>query len=435
MYHKRIRLYTMNIAFIFMVISFAACSSTSAVLSESSNVGDPEHSSISQREIESEPVVSQSEPEQESNMADTAEENKETDASAIPEEKIDKQDISAITKVSVTIETAQGIAGRQEYTNPQQVKQLQGFIPGSDKLIPVEKRQPLAGGVGVVMECTSGDKIQQWVFTSGYAKHLKQDGSTDWYYTPKETWDLLLRMTDWNPDRLVDTPVYYRGELVTALYSFDGANRSYQYIQNPDKIAEIVPLLEKFTAETTGKAGALGFLLFTDKGKYAYSITEKSTELGQIATDCNEIYSFLRHAQWLCYMSAENIETIEFSGLGGSGYSLKDYPQQETFSIGVNTTSKDTIQKITSFLKNIKVEPNARVNEGLDNPVTVMGLIDMRIHFKTGTTYTIFGYLDEFSISTDDLNQSINYKTSEQQIQALRDFMALLPEATLQSSF
>ena len=228
-------------------------------------------------------------------------------------------------------------------------------------------------------------------------------------------------MADGNLDTLA-CDVYYRGELVTALYSLDGENRSYQFVSNPNTIAEIIPLLEKETPETGGKAGFLGFLVFTNKGKYSYTISEGSDELLQYAKECNKTYSHARHAQWLCYMSPENIESFSFQGLDQSG----------EYSVYLKTKDPESLKKIASFLKNLTVEPNPGTHPGQTNPSAVTGSYLITMYFKTGTFYTMTGFDNGLAIYADDLDYSIAYKAVEQQIPTLRDFVALMPDARLE---
>lgn len=403
----------------YLVMLFAACSNNSPVISEPPSVEYAMDSSTAEIESLDELTSGEpnSEPERESCTADTSE---GVNTSISSQETIAAQTAPVISAISVKVESLQGILGQHEYTNPQQIERLLRFISEQDKLIPVDERKPLTGGVTATIEFVSGNTPQRWFFTSAYATHHKPDGSVDWYDISKKTWELLLRMTDWNPDALTGDPAYYNGELVTALYSLDGSNCSYQFVANPNKIAKIVSLLEQEPVQTTGKAGALGFLVFTEKGKYAYTITERSTELAQLALEYNK-YDSLRCAQWLCYMSPENIESVNFGGLDASG----------DFGVGVQTTDTQSIKKIAAFLKSIVVEPNPTTFSGRTNPVMVSGWYELTLRFKTGVTYTICGYDDVFIIHTDDLAQSICYTATEGQIPALLDFMALLPEAEL----
>ena len=369
----------------------------------------------------------------------------------------------AVSSVTVSLGARYGnVEYSQVYTAPNQINMLLACIPPESSRLPKGYVAPPSEGLAVDLKFTRNGVRERWSFYENRCERSDNTGAEIWLASSHETWELLLQLSGLDPiGRAFATPepLYYKGERVTALYSLEGRYCSYQPISVPN-IQKLLPLLEKQPPNTsTGKAApSLGFLLFTEKDKYTWSYSydnvygvrplgedgtaqraawvkavKDTTALNMLSALYNEA-PWGRKAQWLAYMSEEKIESISFSGLGGSGYSNSYHPEARKFSVGVNTQDRESIHKIASFLKTMEVFPAPKVHAGPDNPLTVTGLIDMRIKFNTGTTYTIFGYDESISIHTSDLDGTVIYDVSKRQMDALRDFMALLPEASLHTA-
>lgn len=222
----------------------------------------------------------------------------------------------------------------------------------------------------------------------------------------------------------------YQKETVSSLYSLDYANRRYHKITDAEMIKEILSILNQYTPPKHSSKDQVGFLIFTKKGKYAFYLPRKSnyktnenlSRLTDLSVQCNK--KTAGTAQWLTYMSTSNISHISYSGQAGRGYTNKNNIKNEV-SVGIDTTDKNTMRQAGAFLKTLAVNasPHIIAEKNADNPSMVMGLIDLRIEFKTGVTYTIFAYETGFSIASSDMNETIFYECSKETVRSLRDFM------------
>ena len=228
--------------------------------------------------------------------------------------------------------------------------------------------------------------------------------------------------------------IIYREKAVTAIYSLDKANRSYQLVTDQVDIEEIIPLLEHLEPVSLESKDAVGFLVFTTEGKFAWYLSKSTGTdpvgiLSDISQRCNKKYS--RHAQWLAYMSPENLVKVEFGGIGGPGYTRKTWPSTETFGIKVDTSDPDDLLTVALFLKGLTVGAEPIIIDDSINPSSPAGLYTMRLTFKSGVVYNILGYNSGLNIGSSDMKESILYDCSETQIQAMRDMMAGLKTAQL----
>lgn len=228
--------------------------------------------------------------------------------------------------------------------------------------------------------------------------------------------------------------VVFKNETVTEVYSLDYSARRYHKVTDSQKIKTIAAKLNAYDPPVSHEPGQVGFLIFTDKGKYDYYLSpntdagsETDKELAKLSMDCNALYPGV--VQWLAYMSTSNIQRITFDGAGGYGFSLKEYERFENFDIDVDTNSKEEIQKISTYIKSILVEKEKMIADGEPNPKTSGDLYSMLIIFNTGVNYGINGYTNSIWVYSTDINQTIYYNCSEQDISGLRDLMMGLGSA------
>jgi hypothetical protein len=352
------------------------------------------------------------------------------------------QEAPAITSVTVSSydDDTEGF-NKHVHTGPNQIRMLLSFIPPEKGRVAIPNAAPPLGGNPVILSYVRNGIKEEWIFYSGRCKRTAPSLMESWCESSREVWELLLRCSGQDLTELMfrSNPLDYKGGRVTALYSLDGKNCAYHPISNFEKH---IPLLEKVPPDKKPKAAELGYLLVTDKGKYTWSFSDKGvptaselsangpeSDLPTLAVINNSLSD--RNAQWLVYMSEANIESISFGGAGGNGYSNGYHPGAVGLDIDVDTKDRESIHKIASFLKSMEVSANARVHDGQSNPTTGYGTFQMVIEFKTGVTYFILGFRSTMGIYTSDLDKTIWYSVSESQTNALRDMMALLPEATL----
>jgi hypothetical protein len=232
--------------------------------------------------------------------------------------------------------------------------------------------------------------------------------------------------------------VLFNGEQVVEIYSLDYANRRYHKVIDAEKQKIIAAKLEGHTPPPVeNQEGQVGFLIFTDKSKYPFYIDEDpkdgsaiDKEIATLSRDCNALYCGV--AQWLAYMSTSNIQRITFSGIGGYGFSLKEYSSKEQYQIDVDTADLKEISAVSAYLKGIEVSKKTHINDGPPNPKMVGSHYSMSIFFSTGVRYDIDGYESGISVYSSDLNQTIFYDCTEKQIKGLRDLMMGLDSAKIQ---
>ncbi len=361
-----------------------------------------------------------------------------------------------VTSVTVSSGLYGGKDNSLVYTDPRQIALLLSFLPTGGKPAAVSPTEAPGGGVAAIVSFTRNGKGEEWVFYSDRYRRTAPTIMQNWNASTEAVYDTLLQLSGLDAETRIftrSTQVYYKGEKVTALYSLDGKDYSYQPVTD---LARIVPMLEKRPPDNSRNAAELGFLLFTEKGKYTWSLSDDSVyavlPLGEpaspqrtawtgavnSATDLatlSALYNdglYGRRAQWLTYMSEEKIEAIYFSAWGGRNYTNSG--SLGNFGIGVNTSDKESIRRIAAFLKGLDVPENPRVTNlnGIDYGMsTVAGLYDLRIKFNTGAIYHIFGYDSGMSIVSSELNKMMHYEVSQRQINALRDFLAMLPDTQL----
>lgn len=352
--------------------------------------------------------------------AESSEEPEEPEASA-PEVEPDPP--AAVTMVALEIESAGGVTGRREYVKPGQLEGFLAFAPRPQDTIPVGEDP--AGGKNVVMKVYRGNLAEKYWF----APHRVLDDGGQWYAIANGVFDLMCAMTQgYEPGALSsrEEAVLFRGEAVTALYSLDGANYSYHNIDSTADAALIAAGLEDLDPADYTK-GSWGFLVVTDSGRYDYFLEGDVGGLRQHVDAYNQDYN--RHAQWLCFLAAENIQSIRFQGALGPGMSLRH--TDVLTNVSVETADPDSIGTIVRVLKKMIVAPKPEVSSGQIHPNLPMDVYQMQIVSKTGVSYQIFGASSGISIYADDLDRTVGYGTTETEIRALRELMSLLPEAKL----
>ncbi|MCI8441112.1 MAG: hypothetical protein HFG27_01075 [Provencibacterium sp.] len=225
----------------------------------------------------------------------------------------------------------------------------------------------------------------------------------------------------------------YRDKPVTALYSLDYPARTYQQITGQQDMERVLKALENYQPPVSHKtkdlSECLGFLVFTGEEKYPLYLPHNSSdrqtkELFALSKEMNAAYP--RHIQWFVYMSPENIESIQFGGFAGKGYTNKDY--QKTYRIDARITERESIEAVSDFLKGMVVTGDTKVFYEPMNPGTPAGLYFLKIYFKNDIVYSCFGpFLD---ISSSDMKEEIFYSEEESlnQTDSLRDLFLELPE-------
>ena len=236
-------------------------------------------------------------------------------------------------------------------------------------------------------------------------------------------------------DKPEQKPVNFKGETVLSLYSLDYANRLYHPVGNLEKAAGVLAGLEEMETDTdvTG-TDRVGFLVFTDKAKYAYYLDAASQDESQkdlIQASKNHNSASTGIAQWLAYMSTSNITNVKFSGECGPGFSLKKWTDQKSFHIDVDTNDPASIQAVGSFLKSMTVnaKPEISAHTGRNWATNDGEHFSIILNFSSGTKYGIEGSHDWIYITSSDMQEDIIYQCTSDVIKALRDCMAGLTKA------
>lgn len=225
-------------------------------------------------------------------------------------------------------------------------------------------------------------------------------------------------------------------EKILSLYSLDYTSRTYQQITKAEDIEEVVTRLKGYQppSSVSYDARQTGFLVFTDRGKYAVYLPSnakdrETRELYALSQKLNREYP--RHIQWLVYMSTDQIKSIEFRAFGGKGYTTrKDI--RETYHIDALITDQESIEKVSSFLKGMVVNPKEQIHrQPYPNPGAVADEYSLDIYFKNGVRYGCYGPF--LHIRSSDMDEMISYSEPEpfNQVDALRDLMMELPESRL----
>lgn len=332
------------------------------------------------------------------------------------------QEVTAVTL------THMKSGAKKTYDIRQDILLLIHYLPG--KKDALSGGQNPEGGDPVCMEVYKGEALQ-WVyeFSPGYAVRTNADDSPGVYTVPEGVYDRLLEMTGSGQE----PALYFRGQPVAALYSLDAANRSYHLVEDPAVKARVLELLSdsalnSFALEKAG--GDLGFLLFySDGGKVPVYIRSDAgdaalADLARLSAESNA--GTPHHAQWFCYMSPENIKSIQFGGVAG----ISADSAGSAVSVSVDTENRDSITAAAAFLKTFEVQPAPSVatgEEGMNNPVTTADLYHLTIHFYNGVQYTAFGNEGLLSLTSSDMPEQITYRCDDDK---LRAFMRTLPDAT-----
>ena len=223
--------------------------------------------------------------------------------------------------------------------------------------------------------------------------------------------------------------VTFHGETVTSLYSLDYKNRAYHPYSSPQSVGFLSDL-ERLDAGTSFYGDDMvGFLIFTETGKYAFYLNPQTTDANEkaLAEEASRNnMSVGGRIQWIAYMSASNITQITYTG-------VKDAYSP---SVDVTVTDREDIERISRFLKSASVETEpiispfsgnfADINLALNYSFTVS------IRFSTGVEYLIVGHpgLDEtqsgkclLSIWSSDMKEVISYLCTEEIAHELFRFM------------
>ncbi len=232
----------------------------------------------------------------------------------------------------------------------------------------------------------------------------------------------------------IDPVQAYMPEKLLELYSLDYTSRTYQQITKSEDIEKVITGLKGYrpSSKVSHDVRQTGFLVFTDRGKYTVYLSSnakdrETRELYALSQKLNREYP--RHVQWLVYMSTDQIESIEFRAFGGKGYTTRKNIH-ETYYIDALITDRESIEKVSSFLKGMVVNPKEQVHrKPYPNPGAVANEYSLDIHFKNGISYRCYGPF--LYISSSDMDEMISYSEPESynQVDALRDLMLELPES------
>ncbi len=228
-------------------------------------------------------------------------------------------------------------------------------------------------------------------------------------------------------------PVMLKGEVITEVYSLDGDGYRYHPVTKESVVKKLAEILESYEPEYNPSSNMVGFLIFTEKGKQAcYLDAERMdvdamyAQLVELSERCNA--GAAGGAQWIVYMTPSNLSRLTFSGLAGDGYCLSY--QEDTFVVDLQITEKAQLEKASAFLKNLNVRPGELLKgDKKAAPQDRYSLWNMKLEFSTGVSYDVFGYRDEFYISSSDMDGQLHYLCSDLEILRLRDYMLMHDEA------
>lgn len=245
-------------------------------------------------------------------------------------------------------------------------------------------------------------------------------------------------LTSSKPAEKKHEKVLFQDESVVEMYSLEYANRLYHPIEDWDGVAKLVPALEGLSPDQpVSKADAVGFLVVTDRGKYAYYLdpdTQEEAEKDLVKASQNYNQASPGVAQWLAYMSLSNLTHVYYSGSCGRGLDLKQWPDDREYGVLVDTDDPETLRAVGAFLKTIPAQSGTVYpDRGAPNLQTnYMGTIQMKLSFSTGEENSYFFICageGSFSVRCKAMGEEIAYKCSPASMDALRDFMSDLKMA------
>ena len=214
------------------------------------------------------------------------------------------------------------------------------------------------------------------------------------------------------------------------------------YYAVPDSQAEeVLSLLEDYEMlpykESSVRAG---FLVVTGQGKYPFYLMQDpescqgpQREFWELATACNG--QGTGYPQWIAYMSSENITSAQFRGEGGGKYSSNpELAAGDDFLLTISTEDPESIQKISSYLKEMSVTSMTEIVSGEENFYgfgSDPGRYDVRLSFRNGAEYFLTGSGGQLVFQ--DAHEQVFYTLEDEDShKGLRDLVASLPEASVQ---
>lgn len=221
----------------------------------------------------------------------------------------------------------------------------------------------------------------------------------------------------------------FHGETITSLYSLDYKNRAYHPYSSPQSVS-FLPDLEKLDAAASFYGDDMvGFLIFTETGKYVFYLDPNTTDANEkaLAEEASRNNTSVSgRAQWIAYMSASNITQIMYTG-------VKDAYSP---AIDITVTDRKDIEQISRFLKSVPVETKPIISPFSGNFADINLALNysfaVSIRFSTGVEYLIVGQpgLDEtqsgkclLSIWSSDMKEVISYSCTEEIAHELFRFM------------
>ena len=211
----------------------------------------------------------------------------------------------------------------------------------------------------------------------------------------------------------------FHGEAVTGLYSLDYKNRTYHSYPYPQTVSFLSDLEKLDTGASFQSGDMVGFLVFTDAGKYAFYLNpntddENERVLAEEASGNNA--SVNGKIQWIAYMSTSNITQIMYTG-AKDAYSP---------TVDITVTDREDIERISRFLKSVSVEAGPVISPFSGNFADINLALNysfsVSIRFSTGVEYLIVGYPGPeearaekccLSIRSSDMKEAITYVCSE----------------------
>lgn len=313
--------------------------------------------------------------------------------------------------------------GRREYTDAQQVERLLALLPSPADA--VDKPDKALGSNPAELEVHRGDTVTQYfVYSQGFALERSAGGET-WYAVSGGLWRLLTTLTDWQQYPVYDTT--YKDEKIAGMYSFQYKNRSYHAITSPEKIAEVVAMLADKQPDETATNGSVGFLIITEEDGYDLYF-DASSDQELIDLSVARIRDSAPQISWLVYMDTSKIASISATASIGAA-SLAGDSAYKTATL--NTSDRDSISRIASFLKGMKVK---------DDPVLSWDPVDLGgkgkqftldITFESGIVYHITADDQTLKIACPDMPENITYACNASRLQAFSDLVSLMPGAKL----
>lgn len=238
------------------------------------------------------------------------------------------------------------------------------------------------------------------------------------------------KLNDMAKDQAAPYESYYKNEKVLELHSLNGDSNTYQNITGKFDFSNIIDKLDGYDAKNNS-TGNYGFLVITEKGKYDIRLNDvknasKSTK--QLITLCKEANKkYTSHAQWLSFMSTSNITGITYRGQTG----IAAIKNNKTYTVSLESTNSATLKKVSNALKNLPISSFSKSLDTSVNPSLTPDGGWMEITFKGDIKYLIAFSGKSIFVYTSDLDYTLIYNCTEDNMMSFYDFMLILDESKL----